>query len=66
MIMMISVASPSGILTDLPGTMCLRRVALRATGSARRVSRVVLSILAKASLVGAKMVAGAIASTVSC
>ena len=45
--------------------MCLRSVALRATGSARRVARVALSILAKAALVGAKMVAGAIASTVS-
>lgn len=60
-----SAASPSGILTDLPGIMCLRSVAPRATGSARRVARVALSILAKAALVGAKMVAGAMASTVS-
>ena len=47
--------------------MCLRSVAPRATGSAKtkRVARVALSILAKAALVGAKMVAGAIASTVS-
>ena len=49
----------------MPGMMCLRSVAPRATGSARRVARVVLSILAKAALVGAKMVTGAMASTVS-
>ena len=48
----------------MPGMMCLRSVAPRATGSARRVASVALSILAKAALVGAKMVAGAMASTV--
>ena len=45
--------------------MCLRRVALRATGSASKVVRVLLSILAKAALVGANIVTGAILSMVS-
>ena len=36
--------SPSGILTDLPGTMWRRSVALSAAGSASSVVRVLLSI----------------------
>ena len=51
-----TVWAPEEIMTFLPGTMCLRRISVRAEASPIRPVRVSLGILAMASLVGAKIV----------